>query len=76
MRELYQENHGTGWGLLLVDAKNVFNSLIRAAVLWNAQVLCITNFGRACIFLFSKEGVGQGEPLSMLMYTATMTLLT
>ena len=38
MRELCQENRGTGWGLLLVDAKNAFNSLNRAAALWNARV--------------------------------------
>ena len=27
MRELYEENHSAGWGLLLVDARNDFNSL-------------------------------------------------
>ena len=27
MRELYEENRKSAWGILLVDAKNAFNSL-------------------------------------------------
>ena len=37
VNELYMAHHNlpTGWGFLLVDAKNVFNSLNHAAMLWN-----------------------------------------
>ena len=38
MRQLFEENIEDGWGLLLVDAKNAFNSINREAALWNARV--------------------------------------
>ncbi len=76
-------NKRNGRGVLLVDAKNAFNSINRAASLWNARVL----WPRTCRFLFntyrcwaalvvarsdsilfSKEGVTQGDPISMFLY--------
>ena len=65
----------SGWGVLLVDASNAFNSLNRAALLWNVRVLwprCSrfvfnTYQGWATLvlrgsqeFLYSMEGVTQG----------------
>ena len=85
VNDLYMAHHSlpAGWGLLLVDAKNAFNSLNRAAMLWNVRVLwprCsrfVFNtyqcWGTLLVrgsdeFLFSKEGVTQGDPLSMFLY--------
>ena len=73
----------SGWGVLLVDASNAFNSLNRNALFWNVRVLwprCSRFFfntyrGWAPLivrgtdeFLFSREGVTQGDPLSMFLY--------
>ena len=84
-------NDVDGWGVLLVDASNAFNSINRIALLWNARVLwprCSrylfnTYRGWAMMvvqgsqeLLVSKEGVTQGDPLSMLMYAvATYPLI-
>ena len=65
-------------GVLLVDASNAFNSLNRAAMLRNIQILCpsfatsVINLyrGEAELFvggetLLSKEGTTQGDSLAM-----------
>ena len=36
---LYDDHSNDGWGFLLMDAANAFNSVNRAGALWNAQVL-------------------------------------
>ena len=70
----------------MVDAENAFNSLNRIAALWNAcvlwprcsQFLFNTYQGWAALVvhstqlqLYSKEGVTQGDSLSMLMYAVS-----
>ena len=73
MNDLYLQNcTSSDWGVLLVDASNAFNSLNRAALLWNIRILwprCSrflfnTYNGHAALvvrgaeeFLYSKEGV-------------------
>ena len=68
-------------GVLLIDAKNAFNSLNRAAALHNIQVLCpclaptMIDLYKSNTDLFvdgesilSQEGTTQGNPLAMAMY--------
>ena len=85
MNELFSthQDQGTGWGVLLVDAANAFNSLNRAAMLLHAHVLwprcarflfntyrgwSVLVLRGSSTFLYSKEGVTQGNPLSMFTY--------
>ena len=87
VKKLFDLNCDAGWGLLLVDAKNAFNSLNRIVALWNARVLwphCLwflfsTYCGYAALFLqgssdylLSKEGVTQGDPFSMMLYAVAI----
>ena len=83
INDLSQERCDDEWGVLMMDASNTFNNINRMAVLWNARLLwprCsrfIFNTYRgwaplvvrsASSFLYSKEGVTQGDPLSMFIY--------
>ena len=83
MNELVNQDQGNCWGVLLVDAANAFNSLNHAAMLLHSHVLwpCCAQFlfntyrgwsvlivRGSSTFLYSKEGVTQGDPLSMFMY--------
>ena len=73
----------SGRGVLMLDARNAFNSLNRTALLLQAHVLwpCCAWFlfntycGWSVLVvrgtsecLYSKEEVTQGDPLSMFMY--------
>ena len=80
MQNLFQSNCDEGWGLLLVNASNAFNSRGRPAALWNACVL----WSRCFIFLFNSNqryavliirGASSfilsnpGDPFEMTFYT-------
>ena len=39
LRDIYEDKANEGYGVLLVDAKNAFNSVIRNDALWNVRVL-------------------------------------
>jgi hypothetical protein len=71
------------WGLLTIDASNAFNSINRVALLWNTRLLWPraarfvfnTYQGWSTLVLrgsnehlLSKEGVTQGDPISMFLY--------
>ena len=76
-------------GILLVDARNAFNSLNREVMLRNIQVTCpslavpvINMYGsNAELFvgndtILSQEGMTQGDPLSMVVYAlSTLPLI-
>ena len=85
MNELFEINQAVqpGWGVLLIDASNAFNSSNRIAMLLNvrkfwprcARFVFNTYRGWPVLvlrghseFLFSREGVTQGDPLSMFVY--------
>lgn len=77
MQELFEENVVTGWGLLLVDSINMEAALWNVRVLWPrcSRFLCNTYRSYATLvahsaseYVLSKEGVTQGDPLSMMMY--------
>ena len=86
LNELFDDHSREGWGVLMVDAKNAFNSLNRMAALWNVCVLwprcsrflfnSYRGWGSLVVrgsssLLYSKEGVTQGDPLSMFMYAVS-----
>ena len=88
MQQMYEEESTEG--ILLVDAKNAFNSLNREAALHNVKYLCpslstvLKNCYQAPSRLFvsgggelaSEEGTTQGDPLSMPFYAlATIPLI-
>ena len=90
-RSLYEELSIEDYGLLLIDASNAFNSISRAAAIWNTRIYwsrCsryafISYRGYAVLFitgsqvtLLSKEGVTQGDPLAMLVYGIGILPLT
>jgi hypothetical protein len=81
--DMFNEYGCNGWGVLSVDATNAFNNISRYAILWNSRILwphCsrfIFNTYRGWVplimkesneLLYSKEGVTQGDPLSMFLY--------
>ena len=75
---LFKEHEGEGWGVLMIDATNGFNCINRQAalrILWPSCSLFLFNTYRAPLvikdskeLLYSKEGVTQGDPLSMFVY--------
>ena len=91
MYDLFNEHEGNGWGLLMIDASNAFNSINRQAALWNTRILwpsCSLSLFNAyrgwaplvvtdsSEILYSKEGVTQGDPLWMFAYAvATLPLI-
>ena len=92
VRDLFDKYQEEWWGVLLIEASNAFNSINRQAVLWNSHVLwpsCSlflfnTYRGWAPLtvvdaneILYSREGVTQGDLLSMFIYAvATLPLIS
>ena len=83
VHDLFDSNAEADWGLLTIDATNAFNSINRIALLWNVRILWPraarfifnTYHGWSALVLrdsderlFSREGVTQGDPISMFLY--------
>ena len=83
LSQSFEAHCNEGWGLLLTDAENAFNSISRPVFLWNARILWTrcSRFlfnsyrGYAVLvlrgskdFLFSKEGCTQGSGCAMQAY--------
>ena len=49
-RDMFNELSQDGWGLLLMDAANAFNSMSRSAAIWNWRVL----WSRSSRFIFNS----------------------
>ena len=82
---------GSRWGMIMVDADNAFNRINRIHAVWQARCYwpkaaqfvynvykedaeLVTPGSKES--MFSREGVTQGDPLSMLLYgLATMPLI-
>jgi hypothetical protein len=70
------------WGFLLIDASNIFNKLNWTAMLWHAYgtsgplenntysiaIIIGAVDGASSTFIHSKEGVTQGNALSIVIY--------
>ncbi len=87
---MFNERSSSGCCVLMVDAKNAFNSVNRVSGLWNARYLwprCSrylfnTYRGYSSLWvnghsdpLLSREGVTQGDPLSMCLYAVALVPL-
>lgn len=87
IREIFDANSEDGYGVLMVDARNAFNSVNRVVGLWNARIYwprCsrylfntyrgyFQHYNRTTEPLHSKElGVTQGDPLSMCFYAVAL----
>jgi hypothetical protein len=79
--ELQQQQQQQEWGFLLIDAKNAFNEMWTVWHKWPlgtrfvfncykhwASTLMLQSNNGTGTFLYSKEGVTQRDPLSMLAY--------
>ena len=75
----------------MIDASNAFNSVNRAAAIWNSRILwsrcsryifnayrgyAILFIAGSKIYILSREGVTQGDPLAMLVYAIAVLPLT
>ena len=91
IQQLFEMHFEDGWGLLLVDAANAFNSLSRSAALWNSRILWTScsrflfnsyqGFAVLIIrgtdeFIYSREGLTQGDHLGMIFYAVCLLPLT
>ena len=65
VHDLFDEHQEEGWGVLLIDASNAFNSINHQAVLWNSCVL----WPSCSLFLFNTyRGWARSLLLMLIRY--------
>ena len=81
--ELFDQHCDDGWRVLFVDARNAFIPVNRVECWFRCSCFLFNTYqGHAKLFvhgsdqfLLSKEGVTEGDPLSMILYAVTVLSL-
>ena len=88
MKYIWTENQGcVGWGMLLVDTRNLFKEINQTTMLWHIRNTCtvgaqfsfntfrnwkVMKFQGRTVTVNRKQGVPQDDPLDITLYGIVM----